>query len=176
MNRLAKAMNFATKAHEGDKRKFSGDDYITHPLKVALIVSAYTSDVDTIIAAVLHDVVEDTEYTFDDIEYKFGETVRDLTVGMTKTYNDSDDYETKVVSELLRFKEIYDERVLLIKVADIFGNLSDYKKAPKKFLNKFVDSKKRLMGVIVNKSVVDNALVSDTYALIAKIEAYIAEV
>lgn len=175
MKRLTKAMNFATKAHEGDKRKFSGDDYITHPLKVALMVSAYTDDENTVIAGVLHDVVEDTEYTFEDIENKFGYTVKELVVGLTKTYSGSDEYESKVVSEMLRFKEINDGRVLLVKVADIFSNLSDYKKAPKSFLKKFVDGKKRLLGVIAVKSIVNSGLVADTYALIDEIESYIAE-
>ena len=175
MKRVTKAVNFATKAHEGQKRKFSGDDYITHPLKVALLVGAYTDSKTVIIASVLHDVVEDTDKTFEDIEYKFGSRVKDIVFGLTKTYNDGDKYEAKVVSELKRFEDINDPDILLVKAADIYSNLTDYKKAPKSFLKKFVDSKKRLLAVIEAKGSVPTALVEDTWALIAEIEAYIAE-
>ena len=66
IKRLEKAIKFATKKHEGQIRK-SGEEYITHPLKVASFLVEWRMDIDTVIAGVLHDVVEDTETPLDEI-------------------------------------------------------------------------------------------------------------
>src|ERR1035437_3716868 len=77
------AIDFATKAHEGQKRA-SGDPYITHPLAVADILIQWGMDIDSVLAGVLHDTVEDTEATLDDIESLFGHDVSFLVDGVTK--------------------------------------------------------------------------------------------
>ena len=77
------AIDFATQAHEGQKRK-SGEPYIIHPLAVMNILREWGMDEDTVIAGVLHDTVEDTGVTLDEIKEKFGETVAFLVDGVTK--------------------------------------------------------------------------------------------
>lgn len=76
--RYHKALEFATMAHDGAFRKGTDIPYITHPVEAAEIVSGMTDDEDVIIAALLHDVAEDTSYTLDDIRERFGERVAEL--------------------------------------------------------------------------------------------------
>lgn len=81
---VAKAYTFATKAHEGITRKGTTIPYITHPIEAASIVMTMTDDVDVIAAALLHDVVEDTEYTLADIQERFGERIAELVAEETE--------------------------------------------------------------------------------------------
>ena len=81
--RIRKAVEFATKAHEGQKRK-SGEPYIVHPKAVMETLIEWGMDEDTVIAGVLHDTVEDTEVTLDDVKKEFGESVAFLVDGVTK--------------------------------------------------------------------------------------------
>ena len=72
------AIIFASKAHFGQKRKGKEVPYIVHPLEAMAIVASVTSDPELIAAAVLHDVIEDTKYTYEDLQAKFGKRVADL--------------------------------------------------------------------------------------------------
>ena len=83
IERLKVAYDFAEKAHEGQYRK-SGEPYIYHPVAVAEILLSLEMDVTTLVAALLHDVVEDTGVTLEEIKEKFGETVALLVDGVTK--------------------------------------------------------------------------------------------
>ena len=76
--RYSKALEFAKEAHKGTVRKTSDTPYITHPIEVAESVAQMSSDEDVIIAALLHDVVEDTAYTLEDISKMFGDKVAAL--------------------------------------------------------------------------------------------------
>ena len=78
MTKIEKAIRFAVDAHEGAKRKGKDRPYILHPLEAMTIVAGMTGDEDVIVAAVLHDTVEDTRVTAADIEEAFGPRVRDL--------------------------------------------------------------------------------------------------
>ena len=80
---LNRAYVYAMKAH-GNATRASGDPYFSHPLEVAAILTDYKVDDTTIIAALLHDVVEDTENTLDEIREIFGEEVANLVDGLTK--------------------------------------------------------------------------------------------
>ena len=84
MDKVTKAIEFAAKAHDGMVRKKDKTPYILHPLEAAVIVGTMTDDRDVISAAVLHDVVEDTEITIDEIEEKFGARVRKLVESETE--------------------------------------------------------------------------------------------
>jgi len=77
------AYKYASEAHEGQKR-VSGEDYITHPLGVASILADIELDIQTIVAAILHDLVEDTKVTLKDITQNFGSEVALLVNGVTK--------------------------------------------------------------------------------------------
>jgi len=128
--RVEKAIKIATKAHEGQKRK-SGDDYIVHPLAVMKILEDWKMDEDTVIAGVLHDTVEDTNLTLDEIKNEFGESVAFLVDGVTKLgrvregMKDIDTYLPQTKDNLLRLLVATgaDIRVLIIKLADRLHNL-----------------------------------------------------
>ena len=80
---IEKAYHIAEEAHEGQRRK-SGEPYIVHPLCVALILADLEMDKETIVAGLLHDVVEDTVMTVEDLEREFGDDVALLVDGLTK--------------------------------------------------------------------------------------------
>ena len=80
---LSTAIDFATEHHAGQKR-ISGDPYITHPIAVAAILVDWGMDIDTVIAGVLHDTIEDTDVTINDIETFFGRDVSFLVDGVSK--------------------------------------------------------------------------------------------
>jgi myo-inositol-1(or 4)-monophosphatase len=84
MDKVTKAIEFAAKAHDGMMRKKDKTPYILHPLEAAVIVGTMTADSDVISAAVLHDVVEDTEITIEEIEENFGSRVRRLVESETE--------------------------------------------------------------------------------------------
>ena len=83
MRTIADAYEFAKKSHDGQFRK-SGEPYIMHPVEVAIILSELHMDVDTLCAALLHDTVEDTDVTLDDLTKRFNATVAELVDGVTK--------------------------------------------------------------------------------------------
>ena len=83
MKQLDKAIKFATKAHEGQTRKYTGEPYIVHPLSVMEIVKTVDHTEEMLMAAVLHDTVEDTEVTIQDIDREFGPVVAQLVEELT---------------------------------------------------------------------------------------------
>ncbi len=123
---IEKAFHFASKAHKGVKRK-SGEPYITHPLEVAYIASNEIGLGSTsICSALLHDVVEDTHYTLDDIETLFNEKVRVIVDGLTKIpKEEATEFDSKQLSNYrkLFYTMVEDIRVLIIKVADRLHNM-----------------------------------------------------
>lgn len=80
---VEKAYKMAERAHEGQIRK-SGEPYIIHPVNVALILAQLELDKESIVAGLLHDVIEDTVMTYDDVKREFGQEVADLVEGVTK--------------------------------------------------------------------------------------------
>ena len=84
MDKVTKAIEFAANAHDGMVRKKDNTPYILHPLEAATVVGSMTDDRDVISAALLHDVVEDTEITIDEIEEAFGKRVRELVESETE--------------------------------------------------------------------------------------------
>ena len=84
MQKLDYSILFATKAHDGQRRKSDNVDMIFHPFTVGMILQKAGLSEDTVIAGVLHDVVEDTKYTLDDIENLFGKHVRDIVDEVTE--------------------------------------------------------------------------------------------
>lgn len=84
MDLLEKSIAFALRAHEGQVRKKSGTPYILHPMEAATIASTLTDDREVLAAVMLHDTVEDTDVTLDDIRREFGERVAQLVKGETE--------------------------------------------------------------------------------------------
>lgn len=133
---IQKAYDFAAKAHGAQKRA-SGEPYITHPLEVAESLTQFKLDTASIITAILHDTVEDTAATLEDIEEHFGEEIRGLVDGVTKLTKLEGKSENSKQAEnfrklLLAMSE--DIRVLLVKLADRQHNMQTLKyiKSPEK--------------------------------------------
>lgn len=123
--RIEQAYLFAARAHAGQLRA-SGEDYIIHPLGVATILAEIGLDTDTIIAALLHDVVEDTSVTLEELEENFGATVANLVDGVTKLGRLEDLNKQERQAENLRkmfLAMAEDLRVILIKLADRLHNM-----------------------------------------------------
>ena len=134
---LEHAIDFATTAHLGQKRK-SGEAYIIHPLAVAGILTEWGMDIDSVLAGVLHDTVEDTEATIEQIEALFGGDVAFLVSGVTKVsqaragMQDLANYlpQTKDNLSKLLIAVGQDVRVIIIKLADRLHNLSTLQYMP----------------------------------------------
>jgi (p)ppGpp synthase/HD superfamily hydrolase len=121
--RVERAIALAVRAHEAQVRKGDGQlPYIVHPVTVALILSRYTSDEDTIIAGLLHDTIEDTLVTAEEIERAFGEKVRDTVLDVTEPDLPGLSWETRK-SRYLRRLQAAPHAALLVAGADKIANL-----------------------------------------------------
>lgn len=122
---INEAFIFANEGHKNQKRK-SGEPYITHPLQVAIYLSEINLDVETIIAALLHDLIEDTEITYEDIKNKFGKEVADIVDGVTKLdkikYNTTEEAKADAIRKMV-IAMSKDIRVLILKLADRLHNI-----------------------------------------------------
>ncbi len=122
---LAKGFSFASEAHEGQCRK-SGEPFVAHPVEVAIILTDLRMDVETLIAALLHDTVEDTQVTAEQLEEEFGAQVRQLVEGVTKITRIevgslSDEQAATIRKMLVAMSK--DIRVIVIKLADRLHNM-----------------------------------------------------
>ncbi|MDY5895413.1 MAG: bifunctional (p)ppGpp synthetase/guanosine-3',5'-bis(diphosphate) 3'-pyrophosphohydrolase [Oscillospiraceae bacterium] len=122
---VKKAYELAAKVHEGQKR-LSGEPYIMHPLSVALILARLGMDDASIIAAMLHDTVEDTDLTNDEIKKEFGDTVAELVDGVTKIgrvpLQTKEEQQAENIRKML-IAMSRDIRVIIIKLADRLHNM-----------------------------------------------------
>ena len=130
---INRALEFAINSHKGQFRK-SGEEYAIHPILVSILIRSMGGDDEMVISALLHDVVEDTDCTIDDIERLFGLSVRNLVDGLTKITEIRDDEllpsstSKKIISSALSFRKILissidDVRVLVVKLCDRLHNM-----------------------------------------------------
>lgn len=125
IKRLRQAYLVARDAHEGQTRS-SGEPYITHPVAVACILAEMKLDYETLMAALLHDVIEDTPATYQDMEQLFGKSVAELVEGVSKL--DKLKFRDKKEAQAENFRKmimamVQDIRVILIKLADRTHNM-----------------------------------------------------
>lgn len=122
---VVRAYHVAKEAHSGQTRK-SGDPYFSHPLEVAYILASHRMDEETIATGLLHDVVEDTQISLEEIEEKFGDQVKNLVDGVTKISSIS--FKSKDIRQSESFRKMLlamaqDIRVIIIKLADRLHNM-----------------------------------------------------
>ncbi len=133
---VKKAYKIAADAHEGQKR-LSGEPYIMHPLSVALILASLGMDEASIVAAILHDTVEDTALTHEEVKKEFGETIADLVDGVTKIgrvpLQTKEEQQAENIRKML-IAMSRDIRVIIIKLADRLHNMRtlEFKPEPRR--------------------------------------------
>ena len=122
---INRAFQYAYDGHNGQNRK-SGEPYITHPLHVAIYLCELNFDKETIAAALLHDLVEDTEISYDDLKKEFGEEVADIVDGVTKLdkikYSTNEEAKADAIRKMV-IAMSKDIRVLILKLADRLHNI-----------------------------------------------------
>ncbi len=139
LDKIHDAYQFALKHHKGQMRR-SGEAYINHPLSVAHILAEYQTDPTTIMAGLLHDCIEDTSASFDDIKVYFGEEVALLTEGVTKLGQykfkglESEEEEKQMIQAKNYQKMLLamskDIRVIIVKLADRLHNMRTLSSLP----------------------------------------------
>ncbi len=122
---VIKAYNFAQQAHQ-DQTRISGDPYINHPVHVAMLLAELELDLTTIVAGLLHDVIEDTPFSIKDLEKEFGGEIAQLVDGVTKL--GKLEYKSKEEEQAENLRKMFvamarDIRVILIKLADRVHNM-----------------------------------------------------
>ncbi len=139
LDRIRRAFDFAVAAHDGQKRK-DGSPYVTHTIAAAVIAGKMGLDDDSIIAALLHDVLEDTSVTYEELEHQFGRDVADIVEGVTKLtrvqYSTLEENQMENLRKML-MAMAKDIRVILIKLADRLHNMRTMEfQSPEKQLSK----------------------------------------
>lgn len=155
---LEYAIDVATKAHKGQKRK-SGEPYITHPLAVAGMLVEWGMDIDSVIAGVLHDTVEDTDIDTEKIETLFGKDVAFLVEGVTKVsqaragMQDLQEYlpQTRDNLSKLLIAVGQDVRVIIIKLADRLHNMQTLQHMPKAKQTKIARESLEVFGPMADR-------------------------
>jgi len=122
---INRAFQYAYDGHNGQNRK-SGEPYITHPLHVAIYLCELNFDKETIAAALLHDLIEDTEISYEDLKKEFGEEVADIVDGVTKLdkikYSSNEEAKADAIRKMV-IAMSKDIRVLILKLADRLHNI-----------------------------------------------------
>lgn len=149
MNKILRAIEFATKAHEGQVRKYTGEPYVMHPIAVSIIVANVIDDTEMQVAAILHDTVEDTDVTFGEITSEFGHRVFAMVRDLTDV-SKPEDGNRKARKELDRIHlSTISDNSKTIKLADLIHNSSSILCADTAFSKVYMQEKRELLKVLV---------------------------
>lgn len=147
-NLIKRAKIFATNAHAGQVRKYTGDPYIVHPVNVANIVKSVKHTDSMICAALLHDVVEDTDVTLNDINYDFGSCICKMVEMLTDVSKKSDGNRFIRRKIDLAHTALATPKVKTIKLADLIDNTHSIVKYDKEFARVYLQEKLNLLEVL----------------------------
>ena len=147
---IYRAMIFAAIAHGDQKRKYTGVPYITHPIEVASILKAAGENEDLQIAAILHDTIEDTHITYNNILETFGKKIADIVLEVTDQSRAEDGNRAirKEIDRIHISKASYEGKT--VKLADIISNTSTITKYDKKFAKIYLSEKIELLKVLID--------------------------
>ena len=146
--KLKKAIEFATKAHEGQIRKYTGELYIVHPLEVSDIVSSVEHTEEMLMAAVLHDTVEDTDTTIEDIDREFGSVVAQLVEELTDVSKPEDGNRAFRKALDREHSAQASAQGQTIKVADLISNTASITEHDPDFAKVYMKEKALLLQVL----------------------------
>ncbi|MEZ5690741.1 MAG: HD domain-containing protein [Rickettsiales bacterium] len=142
------ALEFCKKAHGEQKRKYTGEPYWTHPLAVAKKVSIYNDDNDVIIAALLHDVIEDTEIGYEEIKDNFGKKVADLVLEVSDISKPEDGNRAKRKEIDRQHLAKSSPQGATIKLADLIHNTESIVKYDKGFAKIYLVEKEKCLNIL----------------------------
>lgn len=148
MSLTDKALAFCQAAHGDQKRKYTGEPYWTHPAAVAASVAEYTAEEEVIAAALLHDVLEDTAVTFDQLETEFGARVAALVREVTDVSKPEDG--NRAIRKAIDCKHLANSSPegALIKLADLLDNTSSVVASAPEFAKKYLVEKAAVLDVL----------------------------
>lgn len=146
---LSSAISFATMAHKGQVRKYTNEPYIVHPLEVVDIIKSVDHTEEMLIAAVLHDVVEDTPFTSEDIHGRFGPVVGKLVDELTDISKPSDGNRAVRKAKDRDHLAKASRAAQTIKVADLISNTTSIVEHDPKFAKVYLKEKADLLDVLV---------------------------
>ena len=143
------AYEYAKEAHGTQVRKYTGEPYITHPVAVANLVASRTIDCEMICAALLHDVIEDTDVTYDDLmEVGFGRGIAELVLELSDVSELSDgNRDTRKAIDRQHTSEA-SSRAKTVKLADLIHNSSSILREDKDFAKIYMNEKRLLLAVL----------------------------
>jgi (p)ppGpp synthase/HD superfamily hydrolase len=160
-----KAKSYAQERHKGQQRKFSDSPYFVHPRNTAMILDTLTNDADLIASGYLHDIIEDTDATFDGLVGSFNERIANIVREIT---NDNQAVEEKGKTQHLKNKlRTVSLDALLVKLADRYDNVNDLGTVPNDFSERYAEETRELLNVVKNR----NDLNSEHCKLVSRIEA-----
>lgn len=120
---MEKALSFATEKHKLQKRKFNGEPYVNHCIRVSNTVKEFSNQDELMVAAILHDTLEDTDTTYDELQREFGEQIAKIVLSLS---NDKEELARLGKTQYLAEKiNTLTSEELLIKLADRLDNLTD---------------------------------------------------
>lgn len=165
MDMITRAAISARELHKGQKRKYTGEDYIFHPIEVMQIVKSVGGTDEMLAAALLHDVIEDCGVTYDEIELAFGEEVA-LLVNWLSDRSKPEDGNRAYRKEIDRvWISVADPQAKTIKLADLISNTKSIVEHDKEFAKVYIKEKELLLEVLTEG---DPTLYAQAKALVEK--------
>ena len=164
---LDRAILFAVQAHAGTERRGKGFPYIVHPMEAMVIAATMTADQEILAAAALHDVVEDTKVTLDEIRKQFGDRIAKLVDTESDRLEDGLDWHSRKEDSLRRLKEAtYDEKIVALgdKLSNMRAIARDYTTIGEVFWDRFRVKEKSIHGWRYHALLDALSELSDTYA------------